>query len=251
MLRSETVRPYLPPLRLVRPDRRAIAGVVRLGFPIGLTFFLEIGVFSVIGMLIATMGVNAMAAHQIAYNVWDVVYMPLISVGSAMATRVGHAIGAGEMPRVMLAVKTGTAMTLLVGLGSTILLLAIPDLIIGAYTGDAAIHAIAVSLIRLVALFIVIDSVQVAAAFCLRAFKDTRYPFVVMCISYWLLALPLAYWTGMVLTDNPAEGTAAIWGSLIAGICVSSALVSWRLYHKLRSPDWMNDAAPERDRTGS
>jgi MATE family multidrug resistance protein len=245
MLRSDQIRPYLPPLKLVPPRGSALWEILRLGFPIGLTFFLEIGVFSVIGLLISTMGNNAMAAHQIAYNVWDVVYMPLISVGSAMATRVGHAIGAGDEPRVMLAVKTGTALTMLVGVGCTAFLIAIPEQIISAYTTEHAIHAIAVSLIRLVALFIIIDSVQVAAAFCLRAFKDTRYPFVVMCLSYWLLALPLGYWLGMEVADNPADGTAAFWTSLIAGICVCSVLVSWRLYQKLRQPGWTVKAAKE------
>lgn len=242
MLRARTIRHYLPPARLVAPRSGDILEILRLGFPIGLTFFLEIGVFSAIGLLIATMGNHAMAAHQIAYNVWDVVYMPLISVGSAMATRVGHAIGARNQAGVMLAVKTGTALTLLVGIGCTLLLLAAPGQIISAYTNDSAIHAIALGLIRLAALFIVIDSVHVAAAYCLRAFKDTRFPFLVMCVSYWLLALPLGYWLGMVVADNPKEGTAAIWASMIAGICVSSVLVTWRLRQKLRHPTWLKMA---------
>jgi MATE family, multidrug efflux pump len=245
MLRAQNIKPYLPPLRWVPPRRHELWEILRLGFPIGLTFFLEIGVFSVIGLLIATMGNSAMAAHQIAYNVWDVVYMPLISVGSAMATRVGHAIGAGDEPQVMLAVKTGTALTMLVGVACTLLLLAIPELIISAYTRESAIHSIAVNLVRLAALFIIIDSVQVAAAYCLRAFKDTRFPFVVMCLSYWLLALPLGYWLGIELTDDPAEGTAAIWSSLIAGICVASVLISWRLYQKMQQPGWVIQAARE------
>lgn len=245
MLRARNIRPYLPAPWLVLPRSRELWEIFRLGFPIGLTFFLEIGVFSVIGLLIATMGNSAMAAHQIAYNVWDVVYMPLISVGSAMATRVGHAIGAGDEPQVMLAVKTGTALTMLVGVACTLLLLAVPEQIISAYTREESIHAIAVSLIRLVALFVIIDSIQVAAAYCLRAFKDTRFPFVVMCLSYWLLALPLGYWLGIELAENPAQGTAAIWKSLIAGICLSSVLITWRLYQKMRRPDWITRAEQE------
>ena len=61
-----------------------------------LHFFLETGVFSAITLLIATLGDAAVAAHQIAINVWDVFYIPMVSVGSAMATRMGHAIGAGN-----------------------------------------------------------------------------------------------------------------------------------------------------------
>jgi len=233
---AKNIRPYLPPLRAVPIDRGVIGGFLRLGLPIGLTFFMEIGVFSVIGLMIATMGNNAMAAHQIAYNVWDVIYMPLISVGSAMATRVGHGIGSGDHSRVVIAVRTGTVFTLLTAMLCTLILLAIPDAIISAYTTDRTIHQIAIGLIRLAAMFVIIDSVQVVASYCLRAYKDTRYPFVIMCISYWLIALPLGYWLGIVSADNPGDGTAGFWKALIFGICVSTFLVSWRMYHTLRRP---------------
>lgn len=236
MLRAERLRPYLPPLRLVPPKLAPIAEITRLGFPIGLTFFLEIGVFSVIALLIATMGNSAIAAHQIAFNVWDVVYMPLISIGSAMATRVGHAIGSGNHDNVILAIKAGTVITFLVGVASMLLLLAIPGPLVRAYTDDPAIYDIAVNLIRLAGLFIIIDSIQVATSHCLRAFKDTRYPFVVMCIAYWLVALPLGYWLGVASTDDPGEGTAGFWISMIVGICVSAILTGWRMYQTLQKP---------------
>lgn len=236
MLANRELRKYLPPLRLVAPQLGVFKEILRLGVPIGLTFFLEVGVFSVIALMIATLGNSAMAAHQIAYNVWDVLYMPLISVGSAMATRVGHAIGSNDDQQMRLSVRTGMAITLMIGLASTLLLLTIPGLLITAYTTDPDIHLIAARLLQLVALFVVIDSLQVAASFCLRAFKDTRYPFVVMCLSYWLFALPLSWWLGMELATTPGDATAAIWTALIAGICVSTVLISWRLLHTLRKP---------------
>ncbi|TDG12394.1 MATE family efflux transporter [Seongchinamella unica] len=236
MLSQPSMDRFLPPLRFVAPDPARIREILFLGFPIGLSFFLEISVLSLIGLMIATMGNSAMAAHQIAYNVWDVVYMPLISMGSAMATRVGHAIGSGDEQRARLAVQTGMALTLMVGLVSTLLLLPMPEALIGVYTSEPGIHSIAVRLIHLVALFIVVDSLQVAASYCLRAFRDTRFPFAAMCVSYWVVTLPLAWWLGLRVAETPAAGTAAIWASLIAGICLCALLVSWRLWRTLRRP---------------
>ena len=83
---------------------------------------------------------------------------------------------------------------------------------------------------------IAIDSAQVATTFCLRAFKDTDYPFLAMCIAYWLITLPLGYWLGIVSADNPLDGTVAFWQSMIAGITVASLLVFGRLYWRLRTP---------------
>jgi MATE family multidrug resistance protein len=88
--------------------------------------------------------------------------------------------------------------------------------------------------VRLAALFILIDAAQVAASYSLRAFKDTRFAFFALCLAYWLIALPLGYWRGIMTADNALDGTIAFWQSLIAGITVTSVLVFARLYHTLR-----------------
>jgi MATE family multidrug resistance protein len=236
MLKAEQLKPYLPPLRWVAPRLKPILDIARLGLPVGLTLFLEISFFSVIALLVATLGDAAIASHQIAFNVWDLTYMPLIGVGSAMATRVGHAIGAGDRRAVSLSVRCGIAITVLIGIVSMGLLLLVPHLIASAYTSDTDIRVMAVSLIQLAAFFIAIDSAQVAASFCLRAFKDTRFPFFTLFIAYWLVTLPLGYWGGIIVADNPLDGTIAFWHSMIAGIALSSILVALRLYWTLRKP---------------
>ena len=116
VMRSHTLRAYLPERWLQRPDWVRIREILVVGFPVGLTFFLETGVFSVITLLIATLGDAAVAAHQIAINVWDVFYIPMISVGSAMATRMGHAIGADNSDGVRMALRVGAALSTLIGL---------------------------------------------------------------------------------------------------------------------------------------
>ncbi|MGB1141379.1 MAG: MATE family efflux transporter, partial [Halioglobus sp.] len=101
--RSKALKPYLPPLRYHAPNLPVMREIWVLGLPMGLSFFLEVSVFSVIALLIARLGDEAVASHQIAINVWDVVYMFMISAGSAMGTRVGHAIGSGDRAHVRLA----------------------------------------------------------------------------------------------------------------------------------------------------
>jgi MATE family multidrug resistance protein len=236
MLRSKDLKPYLPPLRPVPPHWARLAEIARLGLPIGLTFFIEFAVFSTAALMIATLGNTAISAHQIAFNVWDVVYIPLISVGSAMATRVGHAIGAHDELAVKNAVATGMVITAFVAVICSAALLANPDLIVRAYTTDQTIMALAVVLIRLAALFIIFDAVQIAASFVLRAFKDTRFPFLATCLAYWLISLPLGYWLGLVVADNDTDGTVAFWQTMILGIAIAGVLVSWRLYYRLQQP---------------
>lgn len=236
MARAKQLKPYLPPMQLVRPNLPVLREICRLGLPMGLSFFLEVAAFSVIALLIATLGNTAMAAHQIAFNLWDVVYMVLISIGSALATRVGHAIGAGDKTRVSMAIRCGASITLLVGLACMTILLSVPELIVAAYTDDAAIHEMAITLIRLAALFIAVDAVQVITTFSLRAYKDTRFPFVVLCFAYWLVTLPLGYTLGFIVAQDPLEGTIGFWKSMIAGIALSTVILGFRLLKTLQKP---------------
>ncbi|MGL4565657.1 MAG: MATE family efflux transporter, partial [Halioglobus sp.] len=236
MTRAEGLQRYLPPWRLVAPRLDAIAAILRLGLPLGFTLFMEVAFFSVIALCIATLGEVAMGAHQVAFSMWDVVYMPLVSFGSALAIRLGHAIGAGDRAALSLSIRCGTAMTVMVGLLGMIILLSSPAFLVSLFTSDAEIAAIAVSLVRLAALFILIDSAQVAVSYCLRAFKDTRFAFFSLCLAYWLITLPLGYWRGIVHADDALQGTVAFWESLIVGITVTSLLVFARLYRTLRKP---------------
>jgi MATE family multidrug resistance protein len=236
MTRAKQLKPYLPPLQLVRPDWVVLREICRLGLPMGLSFFLEVAAFSVIALLIATLGNTAMAAHQIAFNLWDVVYMVLISIGSALATRVGHAIGGGDKTRVRLAIRCGASITLLVGLACMTVLLSVPELIVAAYTDDDAIHDMAITLIRLAALFIAVDAVQVTTTFALRAYKDTRFPFIVLCSAYWLVTLPLGYVLGFIVTQDPLQGTMGFWKGMIVGIALTAVVLGVRLLKTLRKP---------------
>ncbi len=243
------IRQYLPAPRLVRPNWPMLKTIALLGLPMGLSFFLEMGVISTIGLMIATLGNSAMAAHQIAINLWDVVYMPLAAVGSAMCTRVGHGIGSGQMGAVQVSIRTGMVAVLCVALCATLLLLSLPGPLVSIYTSDLDIHGIAVSLIRLAALFIIIDSLQIGGSFCLRAFRDTRFPFIVTCLCYWCLSVPLAWWLGPGSVSDPARGATAVWGSLISGICLAMLLVMWRLRATLRKPLPAPDSASEGGRS--
>ena len=237
VLTARSLQPYLPTRWLEGPDWGRISEILVVGIPVGLTFFLETGVFSAITLLIATLGDAAVAAHQIAINVWDVFYIPMVSVGSAMATRMGHAIGARNAHGVRMALRVGAALSTLIGLLAMSLLLLFPDAIIGAYTQSEDIRELALRLLRLAALFIMIDVVQIVGSFVLRAYKETRFPFIVVTLSYWGLALPLGYLLAIHLGGGSPDGTVDFWYTTILGIAVAAALITWRVRRILRALD--------------
>ena len=229
VLSARSLQHYLPNRWFEGPDWGRIYEILVVGFPVGLTFFLETSVFSAITLLIATLGDTAVAAHQIAINVWDVFYIPMISVGSAMATRMGHAIGAQNALGVRMALRVGAALSTLIGLLTMSLLLLFPDAIIGAYSQSEDIRDLALRLLRLAALFIMIDVVQIVGSFVLRAYKETRFPFIVVTLSYWGLALPLGYLLAIYWGGGSPDGTVDFWYATILGIAVAATLITWRV----------------------
>ena len=161
----------------------------------------------------------------------------MISIGSAMATRMGHAIGSYNPYGVKMALRVGALISGLIGALTMLLLLLFPDVIISAYTQSTDIHTLAVKLLLLAALFIMIDVIQILGSFVLRAYKETRFPFIVVTFSYWGLALPLGYFLGIASGNNSTEGTLSFWYATIIGIAVATALISWRVRRILRALD--------------
>ncbi len=229
VLSAKSLRTYLPRKWLQWPNLNRIKEILIVGLPVGLTFFLETGVFSVIMLFIATLGNSAIAAHQIALNVWDVFYIPMISVGSAMATRMGHAIGAGNVKGIWFALWVGLGMSLVIGLITMMILLLFPGQIISAYTQSFEIQQLAFTLLRLASLFIMIDVIQIIGSFVLRAHKDTRFPFIVTSLSYWGIALPMGYLFGIHWGDGSPSGTVDFWYATILGIGVATLMITWRV----------------------
>ncbi|MGB1142408.1 MAG: MATE family efflux transporter [Halioglobus sp.] len=137
---------------------------------------------------------------------------------------------------VRLAFSCGAGVTLLVGFFCMLALLAAPGFIISLYTDDTTIYGIAMALIQLASFFILIDATQITATFTLRAFKDTMFPFVVLCSAYWFITLPLGCWLGLVVADNALDGAVNFWKAMILGVALSCVVLVWRLVRTLKRP---------------
>lgn len=232
---QQSWRKFMPGKLFATPDFALIKTILTLGLPVGLTFFLEVGVFSLIALLVGTLGETAMASHQIAFNIWDMFYIPMLAIGTAMSTRIGHAIGAENPLLIRRALLVASGVGASIALITTSILVTIPHSIIALYSDSEDIRTMATGLIRLAAFFIVIDAIQIIGSFTLRAFKETQYPFLAMVVSYWLIALPLGVWLGLYQAETPGEGAAGFWYATIAGIAVCALLVMLRVKKLLRT----------------
>ena len=67
--------------------------MVRLGWPIGMTMALEMGVFALAAYFMGWIGAPAVAAHAVALQLAALTFMVPLGLGQAATVRVGLALG--------------------------------------------------------------------------------------------------------------------------------------------------------------
>jgi MATE family multidrug resistance protein len=220
------LRPNLVPIRPGIGQWAPLRRMLRIGAAIGGQQALEVGAFGAIGLLMGVLGTLEMAAHQIAITLAALTFMVPLGVGSAVAVRVGHAIGARDDARARAAIRAGYVC----GVGFMTLtgltFLTLPRLLAHAFTSDARVIALASVLIPIAGVFQVFDGGQAVGAGVLRGAGDTTAPLVTMLAAYWLVGVPVSAYLGF-RTDLRAAG---LWW----GFVVSLAAVAIFLFLRIR-----------------
>jgi MATE family multidrug resistance protein len=212
------------------PDWREIGRLVRLGLPIGTTTFLEFSMFSVVTLLIGRLGVDAVAAHQIAANVGGMTFMVPLAVGMAASIRVGFNVGANDIPAARRSGWVAINVALMFALVAALLVYFGRDFIAGLYSTELPVVLLAIDLLLFVVLYQFFDDVQVVALGALRGFKDTRTPMWVAILSYWAVGLPVGVVLGFGFFGLEAFiGVAGFWVGLSAGLMVAAIFLTARL----------------------
>ncbi|MGZ8319472.1 MAG: MATE family efflux transporter [Telluria sp.] len=221
------------------PNWPEIGSMLRLGVPIGITYFAEASAFGAISLLVARFGVVQVSAHQIALNFSSLVFMVPLSFGIGMITRVGQALGEGDAVRARFASWVGTGMSVAFGLLSATCIALFRWEIARAYTSDVAVQEMCVQLLVFAAIFQLSDATQVATASALRGYRVTRQPMQIQLLAFWGFSLPLGYVMGRApewFPWSPAApmGATGYWIGLVLGLTVAAVLLTWSLHHLSR-----------------
>ena len=227
MRRSPAYQSTWPFNAMEGPARAEIGRLLHLGLPIGVTYFAESSAFSLIALLVAKFGTTQVAAHQIALNFSSLTFMVPLSLGMAILTRVGLALGAGDPVAARYRSWVGVGAAVAFSVLSGIAMALFNHRIAGAYTSDASVAAVAASLLFLAAIFQISDGTQVSAACAIRGYKITRTPMAIHLTAFWLVSLPLGCVLGLApewMPWRPAEPMQAegFWIALILGLSVAA-----------------------------
>jgi multidrug resistance protein, MATE family len=228
--RRRSYRPLAIWSRFDPPSPARQAALFRVGFPIGVAIFMEGGLFAATAFLMGRLGTEVVAAHQIAVNFSATLFMVPLGLSMGITARVGQAIGRGDPAAARYSGIVGIATCAVIMAIGALILVTFPTYIASIYTQDAAVISLAAKLMIMAAIFQLSDGIQVAAAGCLRGYKDTRIPMWYTVLAYWLIGFPLAILLGVYLDLGPRW----IWAGLIAGLTAAALLLTRRFLWRSR-----------------
>ncbi|WP_037587253.1 MATE family efflux transporter [Stenoxybacter acetivorans] len=200
--------------------------ILKLGIPIGLSFFLEVSLFTFIGILVARFGVLPVAAQQVVINITSLIYMLPLSIGTALAVRVAQAVGMGKLRRARYVSGVGLSLGLIGTCITATLLLLLREQWLSLYTSDKAVIAIGMTLLLFSAVCQFSDGTQTIASYALRGYKLTKIPMFIHAITFWGFGLGL----GSLLGLGFGWGLYGFWTALVISLLCAAIALVWYLH---------------------
>lgn len=231
VIKSLKYKEYDPTLKFKSLNWNTISQIVKIGFPSGLTYTLEVSAFAFAAVMIGWLGSSALAAHQIAINLASISYMVVLGISAAATIRVGNSHGSKQI----IDVKYAGYISIILGLffmsiTGTIFIL-FNEFLPSLYIDDREVIEMASSLLIVAALFQLSDGVQAVGLGVLKGVTDVKIPMLITLVAYWIIALPLGYLFGFTLKLN-IQG---VWFGLLIGLTVAAISFVFRFRHKVNN----------------
>jgi multidrug resistance protein, MATE family len=204
-------------------SRPIVNRLFKIGAPIGLQLLAEVGAFLFVGILMARLSSTAMAGHQVAIMFASVTFSVCVGMGSATSVQVGRAIGGGDHARARRSGIMGIILGATVMCIPSVVMAIAPEALIHVMTRDPDVVSAAVLLLRIAAVFQIVDGVQALGAGALRGAGMTRTSFMANLVGHWAVGLPLALFLAFGLNLGPG----GLWWGLTIGLAVVAVWLTW------------------------
>lgn len=177
---------------------------------------------------------EALAAHNIVYQITFIVFQVAIGLSQGASILVSRAV-VHRHPQVMLSImRLALTAAAIVAVGAALCYLAVPDVVLAPFAGDAGDDTISLCLSLLLIGIVMqfVDAAQNIGVGLLRGLGDTVSGFRLSLVGYWLVGLPAA----LILAFPVGLGAAGVWWGLTCGLATTAALMLTRFVRRSRPP---------------
>lgn len=179
--------------RALRFDRTVFGKLLRFGSPTGLELFLNILAFDAVVLSFQAYSPAAATAATIVFN-WDMVsFVPLIGVEIGVMSLVGRFMGAKKPDIAHMSVMSGLKMGMAYSAIVFIFFALFPQNLVNVFRPDvndalfAAAMPTAVFMVRLAALYVLVEAVLIVFIGALRGAGDTLWAMAMSVTTHWVM----------------------------------------------------------------
>ncbi len=177
----------------------------------------------------ARMGTVTLAAHQIAFEIWNFLAMTVDSIAIAAQALVGRLLGAGQVRETHLATRRMLQWALLTGFGCLVVVAASSQVLPNIFTSDRAVIDLAGTLLLWVAVLQPVNAIAFVLDGVIIGAGDTRYLAKVMVLAA-ATFIPLA-----IIVNLSSLGIEWLWAGL--GLLMTIRAVT--LWLRYRTEGWL------------
>lgn len=204
-------------------DLNAFWELFKVGGPAGMQWVLEMGFFSIVALMMGRMNLNALAAYQVAYQIYSLFMSFVYNFNQATTIRVADGLGAKVFKQVKYSYASSYVFIAFVMVIILCLVTFLRGPLIHLFAGGSVEDPteflnFCYRFLLIMPLFALLDFLGYTQFEVLRAFKDTRFPMMVVFIVYWVIMLPIMY---SAITIWQLNNPYYLWGFLITGSALS------------------------------
>jgi MATE family multidrug resistance protein len=220
MYRPE-LKKYLNSLKYRVLSKVIIKDILRIGFPIGIQYVLEVGAFVGGTLIIGNLGAKQLAAHHIAINLASLTFLMASGLSSAATIRVSNLIGKKDFINMRRASYSSFVLVMIFMFITASLFFLFGREFALFYVKDEFVINLAVQLLFIAGFFQLVDGAQVNALGNLRGMEDVKFPTYITIFSYWVITLPLCY----ILAKPFGMGAVGVWWGFCIGLTIAAFIL--------------------------
>jgi multidrug resistance protein, MATE family len=207
--------------------------LIRYGFPNGLRFGFEMLAWTGFIFIVGRIGINELAATNIVFRINGFAFFPVIGIGQAVAILVGQAQGKRDIRQAIRVTYTGFFLSEIWMIFAASIFILFPGELLRLFGGEGysnfdEIIKVGSTLLKLVAIYCLLDAGNIIFVSGLQAAGDTKWTMYLSLIANGL------FLSALLIADHFLLGIWIEW--IIATVFVMAVALIW--FWRFRSKAW-------------
>lgn len=230
ILFSKSLRPYARAIKEAVLSLAEMKSIFTVGYPVAIQMALETSSFTFAAVMAGWLGVIELAAHQVVITISQLFFLMMQGLSFALSILVSNACGRGDYKGVREYAGKGYGMIVCISATLSVLLYIFRYQAAGVFTDSPEVSAMAVSLFFVLFAYQFGDGLQLCFANVLRGLQDVKPIMKVAFVSYYIIAIPVAYLLGF----KTSLGLLGIWLGFPVGLTIAGVFFFLRYRSDMR-----------------